>query len=147
LAQGAFGQVARVAVLGFPDLEVAVVSLGGLDVGDPLGVLAVIRLRPGGRQREAVVVVEVTQEAQAIALQRRLRFGECRPRGQVLHGPRGTEHMAVHEEEVDARTVAVFELATGVALLAARAGLPADAAQGVAFCFGEFVPLVTGGVP
>jgi len=43
LAQGQLGQVTRVAVLGFPHLEIAVVGLGGLDIADPLGVVGIIR--------------------------------------------------------------------------------------------------------
>ena len=53
----------------------------------------------------------------------------------------------MHEEEVDARTIAVLALAAGVAFLTTGPRLPADAAQGLAFFFGELVPLVAGGVP
>lgn len=55
--------------------------------------------------------------------------------------------MPVHEKEVDTRAIAILALASGVTLLATRAGLPADAAQGVAFFFGQGVPLVPRGMP
>ena len=53
----------------------------------------------------------------------------------------------MHKEKVDPRAVAVLVFSPRIAFLAAWAGLPADAAQGIALLFGELVPLVAGRVP
>ena len=55
--------------------------------------------------------------------------------------------MPVHEEEVDARAIAVLARPASVTLVVAWAGLPANAAQGVALVVGQFVPAVTRGMP
>ncbi|MNP02667.1 hypothetical protein D3C76_945270 [compost metagenome] len=123
------------------------VGLGGLDVADPLRILVIVFGQPGRWQRRAVVVVEIIGEADAVPGQLRLRQGELRPRRQVHHRTRRAEHVPVHEEKVHPRAVAILALAPGVTLLVPRPGLPADAAQGVAFVFGQGVPFVPGRMP
>src|SRR5690606_26101828 len=49
LPQGELRQITRIAVPRLPDLEIAVVGLGRLDVADPLGVVAITTGQPGGR--------------------------------------------------------------------------------------------------
>ncbi|MCY1452964.1 hypothetical protein D9M71_699280 [compost metagenome] len=82
------------------------------------------------------MVIEIPGETLAIALKLRLRQGEALPGRQVLQPARGLEHVAVHEEKIHARTVAVLARPAGISLLLPRTGLPAEPTQGVLFFAG-----------
>ncbi len=99
LAEGQLRQVRRVLVLRFPDQEIGMVGLGAFQAMQPLAVLVVIHCHPGRRHGKPVRIVEVTDEAGTIVLQRHHRSRQTLPGRQVLHGTRGVQHVPVHEKK------------------------------------------------